>query len=371
MLKIESVDYSERYFNTLSGTTLHWKLEGLKLLDFTIIAGLNTSGKTRTCNVITNTITKIIHHQRKLQLGNATMTIRTADSRYRIKINIAEDVKKKRFIKQEVLDELQNNKRKNLFDRKRIRDVSDREKPMKSYSPPDNSLTFHARRDKYAYPYLEDVIESLKEFHFLDFEEGKISFKVGVDETALPIKIVSSETSDVYTKIQRQKRIEILNDINSLGFPIKKVLITDMIIEGIKTPVLLFKEMGVRGKYDLTQASSALIKVIFLITCMHLIEKGSCVLIDNVGDGLDYKRSIEIVNLLKKFKDDKQIILCTNNEILLNQTDIRNWNILHRQGYTVKAHSYDNSRERLDKFAKTGLSNYEYFQDEYYLPPKK
>lgn len=371
MLKIESVDYSEKYFHQLSGTTLYWKLEGLKLLDFTIIAGLNTAGKTRTCNVITNTIAKIIHHRKILSLGNTTMTIRTANSRYRIIINIAEDEKRKKIIKREVLYELHDKGKKTLFDRKKIREVSDKGEPLRSYSPPDDSLTFHARRDKYSYPYLEDVMESLKKFHFLDFKEGEITIKVGKDETALPIKILSSETSEVYTKIEKQKRVEILKDINSLGFPIEKLSIKEMIVEGIKTPVLLFKEMRVRGTYDLINASSALIKVIFLITCMHLIEKGSCILIDNVGDGLDYKRSIEIINFLKKFKKDKQIILCTNNEILLNQTDIRNWNILHRQGSIVKAHNYDNSRERLERFAKTGLSNYEYFQDEYYLQPKK
>jgi ABC-type Na+ transport system ATPase subunit NatA len=135
--------------------------------------------------------------------------------------------------------------------------------------------------------------------------------------------------------------------------------------------MLYFREKGVRGTYDFVQASSGMLKIIFLIVCLHLIENGSCVLIDNAGDGLDYKRSMDILSFIEEAAEDKQIILCTNNEILLNHTDIRNWNILFREGSMVRAYNYENSREKITKFADTGLCNYEYFQHQYFLNQMK
>jgi AAA15 family ATPase/GTPase len=131
--------------------------------------------------------------------------------------------------------------------------------------------------------------------------------------------------------------------------------------------MLYLQEKGVQKTYSFIDASSGLKKALFLIVILYLLDKGSCVLIDNLGDGLDYKRSIEIVRILNDKAKEMQLIVCTNNESLLNYTDIRNWNVLHREGEHVKAFNYRNSKERILQFADSGLSNYEFFKEEYYF----
>lgn len=346
----------------------YWKLQGPKFSQFTIIAGQNSSGKTRTCNVIRNTVKKIIDPMKPpLQLGKTDIAIDTSeDKSYKIIIYIEEEEDFNRAITKEELYEVRRNRKTMLFNRKTIYDA--RSKSRIRYSPPDESLTFHARRDKLSYPYLEDIVSAMRKFHFLDFEEPKAIAVISLAEIVLPIEILPSLTPACFQKmVDEDKKKEILNDINSLDFPIKNMFIKPRMIDGREVPFLYLEEKNVKGAYDFTQASSGMFKIIFLIVFLHLIEKGSCILIDNAADGLDYKRSMDILRIVEREAEHKQIILCTNNEILLNQTDIRNWNILYRLGSTVKAYNYTNSKERLSKFSDTGLSNYEYFRDEYFL----
>jgi hypothetical protein len=219
-----------------------------------------------------------------------------------------------------------------------------------------------------SYPYLEEIIGGMKNFYFLDFEETRAILTGGIPKERLPIRILPSLTPAVFEKmVSEDKKKEIIDDINSLDFPIRNMFVRPVIVEGQRVPMLYFEEKGVRGTYNFPEASSGMVKVIFLIVFLHLIEEGSCILIDNAGDGLDYKRSINILPIVEKMAGNRQIVISTNNEILLNQIDMRSWNILYRDGSTVRAYNYENSKEQLTRFAETGLSNYEYFQSEYFL----
>ena len=368
MTFLESLTYKEKYFHKQSETILRWELEGLKLRQFTLIAGLNTAGKTRTCNVIKNTLKKIVQPMKGLEVGETDIVFKTSKNKtYRLIISIKENKNLDRNITAEELYQVYQQEEKPLFDRTKLYD--NRSRRDVEYTPPDDSLTFHARRDKKSYPYLEEIIEASKRFHFLDFRRPRAEItKHPLPEGRLPNEFDSSLTPLLFEElVDDKKKGVILSDLESLGYFIKNISVKSIQVEEFKVPLIFFDEEGVGGIYDYTQASEGMVKVIFLIVALNLIEKGSCLLIDNIGDGLDYKRSMDIVPILEKASEDKQIILCTNNEILLNQTDIRNWNILYREGYKVKAFNYENNRDQLLKFSETGLSNYEYFKSEYFL----
>jgi len=373
MLFFKSLDHEEEFYDANSDSMHHWKLTDLQFSKFTIIAGLNSTGKTRTCNVIRNTVKKIIEPMKTLMLGKTHLTFSISENEsYKLTISIEEDIDRKRSIKKEELYDVGGtgalfNRDNLLFDRRVIYDAIS--KQHTNYSPPDDTLTFHVRRDKVSYPYIEEIINQMRKFHFLDSEEPRSVAAIygGKLPLQLPIEILPSLTPFWFGQIAEDKKLGILNDINSLDFPITNIFVKEIIFGGQRIPMLYFEEKGVKGTYDFLQVSSGMRKIVFLIMFLHLIEEGSCVLIDNVGDGLDYNRSINILPIIEKIAEDKQIIISTNNEILLNQTNIENWNILFREGDVVKAYNYENSKEQLMKFANTGLSNYEYFQDKYFL----
>jgi hypothetical protein len=75
MIFLKSLDYEEQFYDLQTDSTQYWKLQGLRFFPFTIIAGLNSTGKTRTCNVIRNTMNKIKEPTGRLHLGNTDLTV--------------------------------------------------------------------------------------------------------------------------------------------------------------------------------------------------------------------------------------------------------------------------------------------------------
>lgn len=374
MLSITSLDYEENYFDETLKQKVCWKLDGLKLSQFTVLTGVNGAGKTRSCNVITNTIKSIISRV-GLQLGNKHLVVNTAENMsFELVINVEQDESYKPFLKEEKLFQIINDEKKLLFDRDRIYDSNTSQ--LIQYRPPENALTFHVRRDMVSHPFIEDIFKSLNKYHFLDFEEPKALALGKIIGEHLPLEILPSMTPMCFEQfVTNEKKKTILDQINYVGFSIKDIFVMPTNIltkDGFKkVPMLYLKEENITAPYNIMQASSGMMKVIFLIVTLNLIEKESCILIDNIGDGLDYKRSIEAMRILEEKSKESQIIVSTNNEFLLNQTDIRNWNILHRNGPVVKAYNYVNNKDKLIKFSDSGLSNYEYFKEEYYLEGPK
>ena len=368
MLKLLSVDYKERLLDKRFNIKDNWSLTGLKLSPFTIITGLNSAGKTRTCNLIKDFfLNKLLGYPKDLRIGDHNVLLKTSeDYSYRINIDISLDKNDNKVIKKDELHKIADGMSTLLYNRDKIYDMNLNK--IVSYRPPKDSLTFHARRDEISYPYIEEIMREANNFYFLDFEELKIITVGKIIEKKLPKEILPSLTPAFFDLlVTKEIKNKILEEINLLGFAIKDISIEPIIIGNQKAPMLFFKERGVKVPYDMIQASQGMNKIIFLIVILNLMEDGSCILIDNLGDGLDYKRSMDIVPIIEEKSNNKQIIMCTNNEILLNQTDIRNWNILHREGTKVRAFNYENNKDQLNKFADSGLSNYEYFMSKYYI----
>jgi len=364
MFFVESLDYSEDYFHTQSDSHHYWTLEGLAFSQFTLITGLNGVGKSRMCNIIKNTISRMTSPVEPT-LGKTEISFKIhKNNLYTYLCEVEQGEKLKKLIIREELR--QRGKKKPLFDRNKIYDSHSRRRV--NYSPPEDQLSFHARRDQVRHDYIENIILAAKKFHFLDFGEPKM-LRSGTEQLAyLPPEIPSSLTSLAFEQlVDPNKKSAILADINRMGFSVNDLFVKRVIMGGQIVPMLFIKEDGVEGTFGFVEASTGMFKVIFLMVFLNLVEEGSCLLIDNAADGLDYKRSMLLPKLVERASKKNQIIMVSNNEILLNQTDIRNWNVLFREGPRVKAVNYKNSKERLSAFADSGLSNYEYFREEYFL----
>jgi AAA15 family ATPase/GTPase len=97
--------------------------------------------------------------------------------------------------------------------------------------------------------------------------------------------------------------------------------------------------------------------------------KSSTILIDDLGEGLDYERATKLGKLIveKLENSNIQFIATSNDSFLMDVVPIKYWNILQRDGNTVKALNYQNSKEQFDKFRMTGLSNFDLFSSDYLL----
>lgn len=93
-----------------------------------------------------------------------------------------------------------------------------------------------------------------------------------------------------------------------------------------------------------------------------------CVLVDDMGEGLDFDRSKEMINIMiKKINDSNiQFFMTTNDRYIMNKIPLRYWTVIDRQNGDSIFYSYANSKEIFDDFKYTGLNNFDFFTTGFY-----
>ena len=94
----------------------------------------------------------------------------------------------------------------------------------------------------------------------------------------------------------------------------------------------------------------------------------SCILIDDIGEGLDYERSRSLIELIiKKVEGSNiQLFMTTNDRFVMNSVPLKYWSVIHREGNQSVFYNYQNSKQTFDDFALTGFNNFDFFATEFY-----
>lgn len=111
-------------------------------------------------------------------------------------------------------------------------------------------------------------------------------------------------------------------------------------------------------------------RVLALLTHMNFLQlrrTSTCVIIDDIGEGLDYDRSCKLIKILRRKAEESniQVIMSTNDKFVMNSVPLKEWTVLTRNGSHVIVHNYKNSKEKFDDFRFTGLSNFSFFEMDY------
>jgi len=107
-----------------------------------------------------------------------------------------------------------------------------------------------------------------------------------------------------------------------------------------------------------------LVQVNYYILCGH---KGF-VIIDDIGEGLDFNRAKQLVQVLiaKAKESGIQLIMSTNDSFIMNAVDIENWAVIMREGHKISLYNYENSKEIFEEFKFTGLNNFDFYASEFF-----
>jgi len=110
----------------------------------------------------------------------------------------------------------------------------------------------------------------------------------------------------------------------------------------------------------------ALALIIHLNLCSFSHNK-QVVIVDDIGEGLDYTRSVAIIELLiaKAEKNDFQLIMTTNDRFVMNKVPLEYWSVLKREGGVVSMYNSRNSKELFDEFKYLGLNNFDFFASDF------
>ncbi len=240
---------------------------------------------------------------------------------------------------------------------------------MVTIHPPKSTLVLHARRDEVEFPFFEELLKWARSLRYYSFSTLNLKFTGANERTP----------ANTFMQLGKLESENVIKGLVQLGFPIDEIYLGYDFSS--KDPNLKIVEQGIKDHLVENELSQGFYRALTLL--IHIesdIELSkdykeyavSTIMIDDLGEGLDYERATKLGKLLveKLENSNIQFIATSNDSFLMDVIPIKYWNILRRDGNTVSSLNYQNSKERFDKFLMTGLSNFDLFSSNYLMRPK-
>lgn len=368
-MRLKKLDYQE-----LVGTPQEWTLQGLQLSQKTLVVGRNASGKSRTLSVIANLARGLAGLQKAAVHGTYDCTFEDAGKIYQYAISTKNSlvVSERLTVDGEVMLQRTAGGVGLIFAEKVAKGS------RIEFQTPDTDIAAVSRRDTIQHSFLEPLFQWASTVRYYQFGSslGKDAFAIftsagmKVDETD-PNAVVGI-FRDALKKFGDTFKQAVKADMNKIGYSIDDVGIAQPItitLEGLPgIPMALFvKEKDLPGITDQIGMSQGMFRVLSLlihVNYFQLKNSATCVLIDDIGEGLDFNRSCRLINLLRKKSDNSniQLVLSTNDKFVMNEVPLTEWSVLQRAGNNVNVRNYENSKNVFDDFKFTGLSNFSFLE---------
>jgi len=360
-----------------------WEINNLGLGDLNLIVGENAVGKSNTWKAIKN-FSEIINDLTKHIQDNITDVYYFYD--YENKITeywflVKFETESKKILSYEILIEFESQIKKTIefenqinvrreiliLDGKKIiyRESADKaeiysesNKELISISPPSSSLVLKVRRDTKEYIEFEQLIFWASDKKFFSF--CKIN--------SYPSGVLLAQRLN---NLDNRYVTSVLNDI---GFYITDID-TFQISPGssVLNHRFVFEEINVEKKFYYKDISQGLKRTINLIVLLENLVKEKPVrdryawetspylIIDDLGEGLDYRKATNLGKYLFKRCEEEsiQLIAISNDNFLLDVVDLDHWNILTREGSKVSTINKKSHPKIFEDFMFTGLSNFD------------
>jgi len=360
-----------------------WSLNDFSFGKINLIAGRNSTGKSRTLNVIAG-LGGLVAGERTIAPTQERFEAHFTDGAQKIDYFLEY---KESTVRKETLtidaDELlqRSDKGEGLI-------YAEELKGKIKFQVPEKSLACVVRRDSIQHPYFQSLYNwgsCVRRYEF-GSQLGKnhiALFGKNEENSSLnPLNI--KETNNVVAFFKRGIKdcgrdfIDlILNDINGIGYQIDEIgvgPVQTVKIEGIDsvTPEGIFiKEKGHSHRVEQNEISQGLFRAISLFIQLRFSEKfsePSLILIDDIGEGIDYERSGALIHAIIGIAkiSNVQLIMTTNDRFVMNNVPLEYWSVLERDGGRCSVLNYRNSKTIFDEFEMTGLSNFDFFSSQYY-----
>ena len=332
-----------------------WELAELfPIKPLNLLVARNATGKTRTIRAFQNVMSF-------LQMKKVFMDIRSLEAV--LKFTSDEDAEWKMDYSFKVKDGIVEKETLVVNEKVLIK----RSKTSAKYkttkiNPPAEKLVVQIRRDKELYPEIEQL---------MTWAEGVTSLSCS---DINPFTILGTGTyinpysfSDLVDSLSQREMKKVLTVAKELGYNIASI----KTVEATKDIKLVqLKERSVANEMIDMQLSSGMLRTLYLLCFISVIKhnkKLSMLLIDDMGEGLDYKRSVDLGKMI--FEDCEQnglqLIASSNDAFLMDVVDIANWHVLRRKGSKVSTINQATHPDLFRKFRMTGLSNFDLFSSDF------
>jgi len=384
-MKLDLISYCED-----ENLASEWRLKGCRLRDINLIVGKNASGKTR--------ILKSINLLADLLSGNKNLR---PDSKYRnweltFDSENKNDEKIYKLITKngKVVEEKYNIGNQNYLTRGNSGEGQIFANEIGShikFQVPTDELTALKKRDTIQHPFFEDIYTWSNSLRYYQFgtslgketialfnkflkSHKKVDFK-NTDEVISVFTLGKQELGSQFIEAIKSDMLSIGYNITDVGTQTPSVLFLndEEIDEKNIKPVYIFvkeKDLDVNTEQNLmSQGMFRTLSLIIQINHSLLLSQPSCILIDDIGEGLDFERSQAMIKLLiNKAKTGLvQLVMTTNDRFIMNGVPLEYWSVIERKPGLAKLHNINNSREIFEDFKFTGLNNFDFFATDFYL----
>ena len=368
-MQLKSISYAQH-----EGKPEEWSMTDFSFGDINLIVGKNATGKTKTLNII-KVLASLVSGEGKLVYNSGNYKLIFGKDRqkltYVLQYEDKEVIKEQLLIGSDVRLDRGPGGEGTIYVVKEKRDME--------FQTPPSKLACVYKRDNVQHPFFEDLHKwgkSLRHY-FFGTALGKdhfAVFKQEEEEEELNLKN-TEQTVAIFRKGEKKYSKEFVDkvkaDMLEIGFGIDSISIgppeSITFIGPFDQPQgILLSESDLKGTTDQNSMSQGMFRALSLIIQMNyslLASVPSCILIDDIGEGLDYERSSSLIKLLmnKAKNSHVQLIMTTNDRFVMNTVPLKYWSIMKRFANESKIYNSRNAKKQFEDFELTGLNNFDLF----------
>lgn len=361
------------------GTKNEWAIKGspfeegaLKLNELNLIVGQNATGKSRTVAAICDladlvsgnkNIEQIVY---KTAIFDATFEENGMLTSYRLELKDGK-----------VIDEHLNIDGTMKLDRKGRKLYYEAQKDYLPFQTDDNVVAV-TRRDRQQQSYMEPLYlwgRNLSYYLFGSSLGQNMLIKditLNLDEAAKPR--VTDKVSGLFVKALgefKEIRDLVIADMKDIGYNLMDIKSSKPKNVALNAYGISVKEEGLKDYTDQMEMSQGMFRSLSLVIQIEyslLANLPSCIMIDDIGEGLDYERSQSLIKLImqKAASSRLQLIMTTNNRFVMNNIDLKYWHVINRENERSVFYNIGNSKDVFEEFSLTGLNNFDFFATKFY-----
>lgn len=378
----------ELKFTRFKGQANEWAIEGkpkqgnygqwFSLGNINLIAGKNASGKSRTIDAIRHISDLVSGAVQLTQLNAIGYGTGEYDLRFE-KLNGEVVEYYLDFKDGKIIDESLSVSGKVKLNRKEGELWYEELNRELSFQTDDGILAI-SKRDQKQHSFFEDLYSWGKSLNHYRFGStlGKNALLKDInaitEDKEADLKD-GDEVAEIFTKgIRSDSSFEnlVIKDMKSISYDLTKIETSRIKNFPLQAYGLNVHESGFKEITDQREMSQGMFRALSLLVQINyalLNQLPSCILIDDIGEGLDYDRSSALIDLIiqKTRESPVQLIMTTNDRFIMNNVPLEFWSVIQRIPGKSLFYNYANSKDTFEEFKFTGLSNFDFLATEFYI----